>query len=261
MSISFEPMSTKYSIKNAYALALCSELAYGSEKKISEALSGYGFSVRFIERRDTQAFIAYNESAVVLAFRGTTNIRDWMTNSDISLISFGQSAGKVHSGFLHALYLVWDDILQVINSVQNNAQPFWITGHSLGGALATLAAARFAFELDKPIRGVYTFGQPRTVDREFGRVFDTELKSRFFRFVNNHDIVTRVPTREMNYSHVGSLRFIDSDGDIHDDTSWWQEFLESVKGTFNQQLDLIPSNLENHKISLYVKKIKSNLPG
>lgn len=165
-----------------------------------------------IERRGIQCFVAYHTNqAVVLSFRGTDSIGDWMTNSDVVKTSVAPGMGKVHGGFLRALCLVWDDILDVLNQKQKK-QPLWITGHSLGGALATLAAARFMFELDKPFSGVYTFGQPRAVDRELSRQFNVEVKQRFFRFVNNNDIVTRVPTRTMNYSHVGSLRFFDSSG-------------------------------------------------
>ena len=144
--------------------------------------------------------------------------------------------------------------------MQNSAQPLWITGHSLGGALATLAAARFALEMDKPVRGIYTFGQPRVGDREFARIFDAELKQRFFRFVNNSDIVTRIPTRELFFSHVGSLRFFDSNGDIFDDVSWWQEFLETIKGTLKQHIDLIPANIGNHKMERYIQNIQLKLP-
>lgn len=259
MSISFEPKNTRFSLKNAYALALCSKLAYESEKVIQDKLAQHGFSSIFIERKETQAFIAYNDFALVLSFRGTSHIQDWMTNSDLLLSSIRSGVGKVHTGFLHALYVVWDDILRIIADVQNNAQPFWITGHSLGAALATLAAACFTLEMDKPISGVYTFGQPRVGDRDFARLFNAELGQRFFRFVNNSDIVTRIPTRELFYSHVGSLRFFDSKGDLHDDVSFWQAFLEGVRGTLKDQIDLIPSNAEYHTIQNYIQNIQAKL--
>ena len=258
-TITFEPQSTQFSLKNAYALALCSNLAYESEKKIKKELAAHGFEATFIERRETQCFVACNDAAMVLAFRGTTNIQDWMTNSDVLLTGVRAGLGKVHGGFLRALCLVWDDILQVLGAQQTKAQPLWITGHSLGGALATLAAARFVLEMDKPVNGVYTFGQPRVGDREFARLFNSEFKARQFRFVNNNDIVTRVPSRELSYSHVGSMKFFDSDGELFDDISWWNEFLESIKGSMKDQLDLIPANIENHKMERYINLIEQRL--
>ena len=205
-TIGFKPRSSDFSTENALALALCSKLAYKPQNDTArKKLAEHGFKCHFLNCGDTQGFIAFNQDAVVLTFRGTESIADWMTDSYALLTPMEEVSGKVHSGFLWALDLVWDDILQILQKVQKNSQPLWITGHSLGGALATLAAIRLAMNLDKPINGVYTFGQPRVCDRNLARLLNQELKTRFFRFVNNNDIVTRLPTREMNYSHVGRL--------------------------------------------------------
>lgn len=259
MSIYFESNSIKFSLKNAHSLAICANLAYESVDTIKTRMVTQGFAAEFIQRRDIQAFIAYNDSDIVLSFRGTSSIEDWMTNAAFDLTSFAGGIGKVHRGFSDALYLVWNDITQILARVQTKAQALWITGHSLGGALATLAAAHFALVLDKPVRGIYTFGQPRVGNREFSRNFDADLKGRFFRFVNNSDIVTRIPTRVMSYSHVGALRFFDAKGDLHDDVSYWQEFLETVKGTFDEFLTILPDNIEDHLMKNYIGLIASKL--
>lgn len=60
MLIQFEPKSTQFSLKNAYALALCANLAYESERTVKDKLYQHGFKSTFIERRETQAFIADN---------------------------------------------------------------------------------------------------------------------------------------------------------------------------------------------------------
>ena len=73
--------------------------------------------------------------------------------------------------------------------------------------MATIAAAKFIHE-DMPFTSVYTFGQPRAMTRDTSRIFNMECKSRFFRFHNNNDLVTRVPARVMGYSHVGSYMYI-----------------------------------------------------
>lgn len=259
MSIFFEPNSIKFSLRNAYSLAICADLAYDSAAAIKAHMTTQNFAAEFIQRRDIQAFIAYNNTDIVLSFRGTSSIKDWMTNSAFDLADFSGGLGKVHRGFSEALYLVWNDITQILERVQTKAQPLWITGHSLGGALATLAAAHFALVSDKPVRGVYTFGQPRVGNREFSRNFDADLKGRFFRFVNNSDIVTRIPTRIMSYSHVGALRFFDAKGDFHEDVSYWQEFLESVKGTFDEFLSILPDHIEDHLMKNYINLIASKL--
>jgi triacylglycerol lipase len=259
MSIFFESNSIKFSLRNAHSLAICADLAYDSAAEIKTRMTSHGFGAEFIQRRDVQAFIAYNDNAIILSFRGTSSIEDWMTNSAFGFTSFAGGLGKVHRGFSEALYLVWDDIIKILGRVQTKAQPIWITGHSLGGALAALAAAHFALVLDKPIRGVYTFGQPRVGDREYSRNFEADLKGRVFRFVNNSDIVTRIPTRIMSYSHVGALRFFDAKGDLHDDVSYWQEFLETVKGTFDEFKSALPDNIEDHLMKNYIRLIAAKL--
>ncbi|RPI77437.1 MAG: lipase family protein, partial [Planctomycetaceae bacterium] len=87
-----------------------------------------------------------------------------------------------------------------------------VTGHSLGGALATLAARRLPAAL-KPFE-VATFGQPRV-----GNVtFINGYMLRHNRYVNNHDIVPSVPPRFIPlttiYAHVGDMQFFDGDGKL-----------------------------------------------
>lgn len=84
----------------------------------------------------------------------------------------------------------------------------------MGAALATLAAAYLRDAgrhpddpKDKPVNGLYTFGCPRAGNRDFERAFNQDSGARAFRFVNNNDIVTRVPPRELDYSHVGKFLY------------------------------------------------------
>ena len=132
--VKFDPNNTSFSVDHAHGLALCSKLAYEPDHGVIQtALGNHGFKVKFIERRETQCFVAYSSKAIVISFRGTTNIRDWMTNSDVVLVSPRPGFPKVHAGFLRALCVVWDDILETLEKVQKSAQTLWITGHSLGG--------------------------------------------------------------------------------------------------------------------------------
>ena len=262
--IAIEPNNTKFSIRNAYALALCSQLAYEKPNIIQQKMLEQGFQSEFItsgskksaKDPDTQLFIGHSGSVIVMAFRGTSNIRDWMTDAKIDFVNIPH--GKVHRGFNDALDSVWKELTKTLEQTQVYAQSLWITGHSLGGALAALAAARLALDMHKPINGLYTFGQPRVGDRQFSREIDIELKPRYFRFVNNNDIVTRIPTRFGDYKHAGSVRFFDTDGTLHDDMSYWYAFLESIKGGFEDKLDLLPSFAENHFIARYIENIKKN---
>src|SRR5262249_17801311 len=208
----FNPNTTQWVPGNALALANAALLAYAEAPKVAAKLAAWGFNparFEFLDRSHTQGFVAGAKEMVVVSFRGTQSneIWDWMTDADVVLNPF--PAGLVHRGFYNALEDVWDEMNAAIRKFQDQAQSLWFTGHSLGAALACMAVARLIFERHTPIHGLYTFGQPRTGDFTFSRLFDHEFGDRTFRFVNHRDIVTRVPLRLMGYSHVGQLMFFD----------------------------------------------------
>lgn len=148
----FEGNIRIYSKKNAYWLGKASQIAYESPANAKAALDAWGCNTfEYFDSRETQAFIAGNDDLLMLAFRGTEgHIRDWMTDLDIELV--GGPGGRVHEGFLTALSAVWRDIWRFI-SQQRNRRALWVTGHSLGAALATLAVAKLRLERDEPAMG------------------------------------------------------------------------------------------------------------
>ena len=104
-----------------------------------------------------------------------------------------------------------------------------MTGHSLGAALATLAADRYG-----NVQGLYTYGSPRVGDRNFKEDFNVNA----YRFVNNSDIVTKVPPAG-TYLHVGELKYIDSEGTIHDNTNRWERWTDEIQGQFKNIFNAI----------------------
>src|SRR5262249_60026129 len=103
-----------------------------------------------------------------------------------------------------ALACIWDPVLEAVQAERKNSdRPIWITGHSLGGALALLAAWRFKRKF-VPIHQVYTFGAPMVGNAETAEAIDRELPDRIFRYVNNQDPIPMLPTLSLlanSYSH------------------------------------------------------------
>lgn len=254
----FEGNIRIYSKKNAYWLGKASQIAYESPANAKAALDAWGCSTfEYFDNRETQAFIAGNDDLLMLAFRGTGgNIRDWMTDLDIELV--GGPGGRVHEGFLTALSAVWRDIWRFI-SQQRHRRALWVTGHSLGAALATLAVAKLRLERDEPVNGLYTFGQPRTGDREFAKNFDADFEKQTFRYVNNNDIVPRVPFRAMSYSHIGTFQYFDADGNQREDISWWEKLVDRMKGRIEDLLKPGTDGLKDHFMANYVACLEKAL--
>jgi len=171
------------------------------------------------EETDTQAFLAKSQEYAVLAFRGTSSKKDIVT--DAKAIKARMSEGEVHTGFVGAYKSIMSDIKDEIKKEikKRPGFPLYITGHSLGAALATVATQYLEKDqiqgskapLRDQIAACYTFGSPRVGDKFFGE----KLKSPVYRVVNTTDIVTVVPLMLMGYSHIGDVRFLGpNDGEI-----------------------------------------------
>ena len=259
----FNPNTTRWSEFNALALAYASNLAYQDEATIQTVAAQCGFTrVSVRGGSDVQAFIAGNQEAVVVAFRGTRpdQLVDWMTDFNARQIDFsgrfdGPEVGETHQGFSLGLLQVWPMIVADVAEFQDRAQTLWITGHSLGGALAVLCAGAFTFARRQPVNGLYTYGQPRVGNLSFVAQCDSHLGNVHFRFVNNEDIVTRVPPRiyphlpfPSFYGHSGQVMYFDGQGILHTDETWWNQFLVRFDVGFENMIPLLEAPVEDHDL-------------
>jgi triacylglycerol lipase len=217
----FEPRATSFSMANAQILAQASAVAYDTADRCARwaKTSGFTGAFDFFDHRDTQGFVAESGDAIIVAFRGTQPNRpmDWFVDLRATSDPWDHQAGRVHSGFYSALRAVWGVTLvngEVLPKrlVNRGSKTIWITGHSLGGALAELCAAQAMFVSRIPVQGVYTFGQPRVGNKDFATAVNEQLGSGTYRFVNDRDIVPRVPLFSMGFCHYGCQRFFDHEG-------------------------------------------------
>ncbi len=254
----FQPATARYHGDNAAALARAARLAYNAAVECEVLAAKWGFAhCRLIDRRETQCLVLANDRAIVVAFRGTEpdKLKDWMSDLDIQFVE--GPFGLVHCGFNLALSHVWDELNACITAFQDKGQSLWVTGHSLGAALATLAAARWR-EADRPVHGLYSFGGPRVGNRAFERTFDQDFGARNFRFVNNADLVTRVPLRAMGFSHAGTLLYFTDKGRLMADPGFWDAFLNRMQGRIDDLGKMGPADLKQHSIDHYVKLCEKN---
>lgn len=212
---------------NARAMVYCSDLAYGDPAHVEQTLPTWNLKFeKFLNVEDTQAFLASRDGVGIVAFRGTqpTDLIDWAT--DVNCVLTPGAYGGVHCGFKRALDLVWPDVADFIGKKQR----VFVTGHSLGGAVACLAAARAAYEhvLAPQALTLFTYGQPRAGDATFVDFVNRTLPGRVVRIVNNLDLVPRVPPRNSfvaRYGHCDGVMWIDFDGNLHGNPKYWNALL------------------------------------
>ena len=207
-----------YSDRMAWILASMSHLAYDHfedsrdsqkfRKILTTKLASGGFKLikTFNDKEtDTQAFIAQNDQFTVLAFRGTevSKIEDIKIDAMASKLSVLD--GRVHAGFRAAYESVAKEVEESLLKLDKEL-PLYITGHSLGAALATVATQRLEHNprIREKIAACYTFGSPRVGNSHY----DIEFKSPIYRVVNTTDVVTVVPLLAMGYIHIGDVRFL-----------------------------------------------------
>lgn len=269
----FELISDKFSFPNALALLDAAELAYEDEPKIyAKVKNKWGFDTcKFIKKNDTQCYVAKNREIILLAFRGTESDKVIDILVDLFAVKEKIFWGKAHKGFYVALDFVFQQITTTINEMRDNHQSIWITGHSLGGALATLAAARLVAEGNiDGIGGVYTYGQPRVGNKGFKIQFEKIMPEKLFRLTNYKDPVTLVPLKWWQYRHAGKIILFDDQGNHVLQASLWvrllllgipivaviSAFLKKKKDSGKKQLLKIAAP---HALSNYRSNITKNM--
>ena len=191
-----------YSDRTAWLMACLSELAYvkfnplfetndHNQKKgqLGKELTALEMKLEATFDNDgTQAILVSNNKFIALAFRGTeaNSIKDIKADTNAKIIQC-KTGGKIHSGFKKAFDTVAEDVQDKIDQNEYKDKPLFITGHSLGGALATIAAKKLSHE--RGIAACYTFGSPRVGNDEW----IADIKVPIYRVVNAADCVTMLP--------------------------------------------------------------------
>ena len=180
----------------------------GRRRLLAEILQTAGFElIDVFDVASTQAFLARRtadnprDNMLVLAFRGTEKkLSDWKTDLKAELVppKDQNKIGRIHKGFQEAYYSVESSIEAQLERFPD--YPLYVTGHSLGAALAVVAT-RF---IDAgTLAACYTFGGPRVGDLDLARAFKTPI----YRIVNASDAVPRIP---FGYGYVLLVRLLKS---------------------------------------------------
>jgi len=173
----------------AVDLVRCAATAYETKEQMTTSIPQLGFSYHeVVEKGPAKGVVMIAGEEAVIAFEGTNgldDIGDWFANLNTSRGNI--SEGVVHGGFLGHYNRVADQVQKILD--KKAVSHVWITGHSLGGAMAVLCAADLERRGAVTVRGVMTFGQPLLLTPVCARVVNETFMGRHLRIVNEADLV------------------------------------------------------------------------
>jgi triacylglycerol lipase len=189
--------------------AQLSNLAYDYPSKIRAGVplalgsTNVVLTMRTIQKDDFRVLVASSDDAIFVVFRGT-NIKSWRSvRSDLRVSRMGLMNGLVHRGFGALMLLTKPFYKRKVKRADNGQKSLYFTGHSLGGAVAFLAAMDHVFHGEPlKVRQSYTFGQPRAGNKELCRNAETALQGKCVRIVNRSDLVVGQPSVLIGYDHI-----------------------------------------------------------
>jgi triacylglycerol lipase len=215
--MTLDPNSSGFNWSNALALLDAAATAY-QEHTLCDP------------RTDAQALIRDLKDCVVVAFRGSQAPVDFVQDAKFALAS--DEVAEVHAGFLEDFQAIGGPVVARVKALlaaHDTFRPVYVTGHSLGGALAILCAWEFVRQ-KIPVAGVYTFGQPRVGNSTFAALYDRRLADKTWRLVNANDLVPRLPGVLLGYRHCGQEILLTTGGGYLVNPPLWQKALSDVAG-------------------------------
>ena len=198
-------------INQLIMFANISAITYDNPKDSKAKFKSFGFNiVDFFDIEGAQAYLLKDMNGIhVLSFRGTEVTEKSDVLADLKAgKNIEACGGKVHVGFKGEINKVWPAIEKAIA----NIDMLYVTGHSLGAAMATIAASRMQLK----VTALITFGSPRVGNQEFVN----SLNVTHYRVQNNCDDVTKVPFRLVGFRHHGTHKYMNFYGEFRDLTPW-----------------------------------------
>jgi len=177
---------------------------------------GYALTdLRVVEDNGHQALVGYDEDRerIVLALRGTLSFMDVIDDiKNVVAVDYEECDGcKVGKGWLDATTSIVEDVTKSLKDLSDkwgNDKEVWVTGHSLGAAMAPLVTRRIKMDASEIWNNlkwpVYTFGQPRVGNNAYSDWASVEFEKGWYRVVHHDDPVPHLPPPKLGFKHMAT---------------------------------------------------------
>jgi triacylglycerol lipase len=244
-------------LERSLLFARLSSIAYSDdEAQVKKDAKKLGFTtIEFYNNGGAQAYRFQNKEDIVIACRGTQPNEFNDVKADLKATPvLAETIGRVHKGFKTEVDDLWPMIKEDLLTA-SKSRTAWFTGHSLGAAMTTIMASRCNCDITMPdIKEIYTFGSPRVGWRKYCK----SLNVKHHRWVNNNDIVTRVPLIIMGYVHHGEEHYMNAYGLERKHTNW-QRIKDRWRGMWMGLKQGSIDNFSDHSMVNYIANIEKNI--
>jgi len=229
-------------------------IAYSDDvDDVTSKVKNLGFTkVNFYNYGGAQAYRFVSKDDVIIACRGTQPGEFNDIRADLRAIPvMAETVGRVHLGFKQEVDELWPMVKEGLLTLKKE-RAAWFCGHSLGAAMATIMASRCNQDAEMPdIQELYTYGSPRVGNRKYVN----SLCVTHHRWVNNNDIVTRVPLRLMGYRHHGEEHYMNAWGNVRNPTGW-QRVKDRFRGMWWGLKKGKIDNFGDHSMVNYIENLE-----
>ena len=252
------------------------EMAYFDKKSIKEWGLKQGYAVKIFEKDECFAYVAWGNNKIIVAYRGTNDLKDWLRNADGRKLEIG--GAKIHRGFHDYMSKVGEDVYTKLNELLSQKvtrnYELILTGHSLGAAAITLFVyewVRLKNQADPGITHIHTMGSPRVGNVVFRDLLVSTYPN-WFRWVNGADAIPHLPfalprivrtiggilSKPFAYfmpgglRHVGWVCWLDVCNNLHYRPNLFFQWKDILQGWINHIGTKGLAMIHNHFIGDYV---------
>ncbi|NLX53717.1 MAG: lipase family protein [Planctomycetaceae bacterium] len=239
-------------LRRSLLFAEFSRVAYYDHETVARLVEPIGFhlNVEFFDRNGAQAYRLDNATDVVIVCRGTEPHETTDIRADIDAAKVvAETVGHVHRGFKGEVDQLWPMIKQSLQA--NRRKRVWFCGHSLGGAMATISAGRcFISEIPSAPEALFTYGSPRVGTKRYINY----CRIQHIRWVNNNDIVPRLPPAWLGFRHSGREMYLNRHGELCK-LDYWGKASDRIRGFIHTLGRFRIDWLSDHSINSYIDAI------